>query len=209
MDFFSILVAKKIGYCRDWISALFAKKFPDLPVGYQRLAGIQMDASTYYAITDFKLTGGDTLRFAFSANRACNVLGCYTTTTASTNYSLYATTTAGGKYLRYDGGTYNSVVDTGERYDVVITPTGSNGMKNDETWTAKDFTAVSDLLIGSTSVGATSAKLDGAMYGNIEVDGKLKLIPCKRISDNAIGYYDAYSKTFYEPVGDAPTPITI
>ena len=55
------------------------------------------------------------------------------------------------------------------------------------------------MLIGSTTLTGSSAKLKGNLYGNIIVDGRLKLIPCERVSDNVLGYYDTYSETFYEP----------
>ena len=44
----------------------------------------------------------------------------------------------------------------------------------------------------------------GDIIGNVIVDGRLKLIPCERLSDNVLGYYDAVSGTFYEPTGGAP-----
>lgn len=177
-----------------------------LPAEYRALAGITMNADTYYAITDFRLRGRDTLRFSFSANKSCNVLGCYTSTSAQTNYSLYATTSS-GRYLRYDGGTYNSAVNAGERYDVEITPTGVTGLKADSTWEPEDFTAVADFLIGATSASASSSKLDGKFFGNIEVPGRLKLIPCERIADGEIGYWDQYKKVFYEPAVGNPEAI--
>lgn len=177
-----------------------------LPEDYRALAGITMNADTYYVITDFRLRGRDTLRFSFSANKACNVLGCYTSTSAETNYSLYATTSS-GRYLRYDGGTYNSAVNAGERYDVEITSTGTTGFKTDSTWEAKDFTTESDFLVGATSVSASSSKMDGSFFGNIEVAGRLKLIPCERIADGVIGYYDQRKKVFYEPAVGSPEAI--
>ena len=184
----------------------------DLPAAYKRLQGFEFAASTYYQITDFKLQGSDTVRISFSVDKACNVFGCYTTTSASDNYSLYASTSSGAKYLRYNGGTYKSYfanADLGERFDVVITSTGSSGMPSgqDDTWTQASFTASANLCIGTTSTGATSSKLDGKIWGSIIVDGRLKLIPCKRLSDNVLGYYDTYSETFYEPTGSAPTSL--
>ena len=86
------------------------------------------------------------------------------------------------------------IVDCGVRttYRVIL----ANGMRTDSSWTAKSFTCVSDMLIGSTSVGATSAKFTGTMYGNIEVVGRAVFIPVERISDGEIGYYEAYSGAF-------------
>lgn len=176
------------------------------PAAYRRTLGFTFSNSTYYIITSFRLKGSDTLKFSFSATGACNVLGCYTTTSAQTNYSLYVNTGTSA-YQRYNGGAYNSQITSNTRYDVTLTPTGSSGMKVDSTWTAKDFTSDSDFCIGTTSTGATSAKLTGSIYGNIEVKGRAIFVPCERLSDNVLGYYEIYSKTFYAPTGGNPTSL--
>lgn len=176
----------------------------ELPDAYHRIESISMNDNAYYIITNFRLKGSDTLKFSFSATAACNILGCYTSTAATTNYSLYVGITDNAKYLRYNGGAYNSYINTNQKYNMVITPTGATGI-SDVTWIEKNFTSDSDLCIGTTSLNATSAKLKGTLYGNIEVVGRLKLIPCVRISDSKVGYYDTYSSTFYEPAAGSPT----
>lgn len=182
-----------------------------LPDGYQKLRGITFSSNTYYEITGFKLRGSDTVRFKASFDKACNVFGCYTTASANDNYSLYMSTTANSKYLRYADGTYSSWVTSaqyGELFDIAITPTGSRGMPNkNDSWSAADFTTSVDMCICTTSTGASSAKLDGDLIGDFIVDGRFRGIPCKRLSDGKIGYYDTYSKTFYPPVGTNPTAI--
>ena len=185
-------------------------KRPDLPSDYRKVIGLTFSASTYYEITDFKLSGSDTVRISFSVNKACNVFGCYTNTSATDNYSLYMTTSSGSKYLRYGSSTYNSYIASsnfGKRFDVVISPEGSSGMPVDSVITPATFTASANLCIGTTSTGATSSKLDGNIWGNIVVDRKLKLIPCERVSDGALGYYDTYKKTFFEATGSEPTSL--
>ena len=183
-----------------------------VPAGYTRLAGITFAAGTYYEITGFKLRGSDTVRFSASFDKACNVFGCYTTTSATDNYSLYMSTSSGSKYLRYNGGTYSSYVSSnqyGTRYDVVITPTGSSGLPNaNDSWSEQSFVASVDMCIGTTSASATSSKFDGDMYGDFVVDGRFRGVPVKRNSDNKVGYYDVYTDTFYAPIGSNPTAIT-
>lgn len=174
----------------------------ELPSGYKRVLGFTCNNNAMWQITDFHLRGSDTVRISFSATQACNVFGCYQGADANDNYDLYVSTTAGSKYLRYGNGTYLSYwssANLGERFDVVFTPTGTSGMPQDSTWTEKTFESANDLLIGSTTTTGTSSKLRGDLYGNIVVDGRLKLIPCERLSDNVLGYYDTYSETFYEP----------
>jgi len=179
----------------------------ELPYGYRRLIGINFDGNVFYD-TGMKLYGSDTLKFKFKASIACNVLGCYTSASAQTNYSLYVGTSATPTYLRYNGGSYNSKIDANDWYDVTITPTGSQGMKTDSTWAAKSFTTDSDLLIGSTSYGATSAKLTGALEGNIVVLGRETIIPCKRVSDGKLGYYMKLANRFIENQGTG-TPTSL
>ena len=174
----------------------------ELPTGYKRVLGFTCDNNAMWQITGFKLKGSDTVRVSFSIDAACNVWGCYQGTDATDNYDLYASVSAGSKYLRYGNGVYLSYwspTNLGKRFDTVVTPTGTSGMPQDSTWTAKTFTAANDLLIGSTTVGGTSAKLKGNLYGSFVVDGRLNAIPCERVSDGTLGYYDTYSETFYEP----------
>lgn len=174
----------------------------ELPSAYKRVLGFTCNNNAMWEITGFKLKGSDTVRISFSIDGACNVWGCYQGTDATDNYDLYVSTSSGSKYLRYGSGTYLSYWSSsnlGVRFDVVYTPNGTTGMPQDSTWTPKTFTSANDLLIGSTTVGGTSSKLKGNLYGNIVVDGRLKLIPCERVSDNVLGYYDTYSETFYEP----------
>lgn len=177
-----------------------------LPTGYKRLTGIQFDGNVWYD-TGLYLHGSDTIRFSFSATKACNILGCYTTADAQTNYSYYASTASGAKYLRYNGGTYNSYIQTNKRYDITITPTGSSGGQVDSTWTEKTFTTASTLMIGTTSVGATSAKLTGPMYGDIVIDGVAHIIAAESPLGE-IGYYILEEERFIENLGTG-TPVAL
>lgn len=191
----------------DKIKYIFANaEFGLLPDDYKQVIGFTYNNNCYYKITDFKLRGSDTIRFSFMKRglTACNVLGAYDGTSAETNYSLYVNVSPAAKYLRYNGGTYNSQTIPNKTYNVVISPTGSVGMENESTWEEKTFESLEDLCIGTTSPSATSAKAIGDIIGNIEVDGRLKLIPCERVSDNVLGYYDTVGKNFYEPIGGSP-----
>ena len=174
----------------------------ELPDGYKRVLGFTCNNNAMWQITGFKLRGSDTVRISFSATAACNVFGCYQGTDATDNYDLYVSITEGSKYFRYGSGTYLSywsAANLGQRFDVVYTPTGSQGMPQDSTWTAATFESANDLLIGSTTTTGTSSKLKGNLYDDFIVDGRLHLVPCERLSDNALGYYDLVGETFYEP----------
>lgn len=162
------------------------------PDKYRKLTGIHFGGQVFYD-TGMKLYGSDTLQFSFRATKACNVLGCYTSGSAQTNYSLYVSTSSSAKYLRYNGGTYNSYIATNTRYDVTITPTGSSGMRVDSSWTAKDFESDSDMLIGSTSYDATSAKFTGDMFGPVKILGRAYWEPYERVEDGEIIYIDMFT----------------
>lgn len=168
----------------------------ELPTGYKRVLGFKMNNNSYWEIADFPLYGSDTLRFSFDATDACNVLGAYSGSASGNNYSLYVSTSS--NYLRYKSGAYNSAIDYDKRYDVELAPTGSSGMKVDSTWTAQTFTTPTNLCIGTTAKSASSAKLKGNLYGNIEIVGRAKFVPCERVSDNTLGYYDTIGEAFYE-----------
>ena len=168
----------------------------ELPTGYKRVLGFTMNNNSYWEIADFPLYGSDTLRFSFDATDACNIIGAYSGSVSGNNYSLYVSTNS--NYLRYKSGAYNSAIDFDKRYDVELTPTGSSGMKVDSTWTAQTFTTPTNLCIGTTAKGASSAKLKGNLYGNIEIVGRAKFVPCERVSDNVLGYYDTIGEAFYE-----------
>lgn len=181
-------------------SSFLAYEDGTIPSAYRELTGITFDGHVWYE-TDIYLQGSDTVRVSFKATKACNLLGCYTTASAQNNYSFYLSTTSGAKYLRYNGGTYSSYIVTNTQYNVVCTPTGATGFPTASTWTQKSFTAPSLMTIGTTSRGATSAKMTGTIYGRIEIDGRATYVPAERVSDNAIGYYEMYSGLFYENLG--------
>ena len=188
----------------------YGEEETDLPKQYKRVKGFVVDNNGFWEIKGLKLSGSDTVRFSFSATNRCNVFGCYTTNAAGDNYSLYVSTSSNAKYLRYNGGTfasYFSPANLDKRFDVVITPTGTKGMPLDSTWEEKNFTSSVDMCIGTSSTSATSASLKGKLYGEFIVDGRFKGIPCERVSDGAIGYYDTYSKTFFEETGSGAVVI--
>jgi len=181
----------------------------ELPSEYRRVLGYACDNDVLWQITGFHLRGSDTIRISFSVTAACNVFGCYQGTDATDNYDLYVSATSGSKYLRYGDGTYLSYwssANMGQRFDVVFTPTGTSGMPQDSTWAPMTFESANNLLLAATTLTGTSSKLRGNLYGSFVVDGRLKLIPCERVSDGVLGYYDTYTGTFYEPTG-TPTSL--
>ena len=184
-------------------------KDSELPVGYRRVLGYACDDDVLWQITDFHLRGSDTVRMSFSVKAGCNVFGCYQGASANDNYDLFVSNSSNAKYLRYGGEAYPSYWSSsnwGRRFDVVFTPNGTDGMPQDSTWTPLTFESENDLLIAATTLAGSSAKLKGNLYGNFIVDGRLKLIPCERVSDGVLGYYDTYSNTFFEPTG-TPTSL--
>ena len=175
----------------------------DLPDGYERINGIALEKARY-VIEDFYLTGADTVRLSAKGTTG-NWFGCFNATSATNNYSFYATTTASGKYLRYNGSSYSSYVIGNQRYNIVITPTGMSGLESDSTYTQKSFTCSIPFCIGTTSPSGTAAA-SVEFYGNIVVDGRLRLVPCRRVSDGTIGWYDG--TTFYEPRVESSGSVT-
>lgn len=175
-----------------------------LPSAYRRVLGFTLNDNAYWAITGVTLNGNDTVRISFSVSQKCNVFGCYSSSSATNNFSLYASTTSGNKYLRYGNGTYLSYFSSSNlnrRFDVVMSGTGTSGMPTDSSWTQLSFTGTETFCIGTTATDSTSTKLVGNLYGDVAVDGKFYGVPCERISDNKLGYYDVISETFFAPTG--------
>lgn len=183
-----------------------------LPDDYRRIKGMVLNGNTYFVVPDLYLTGYDTVSFSIAPTAACNVFGCYTTTSAQDNYSLYVSTTSNAKYLRYNGGTYKSYWSNaalGQRYDITIGPEGSYGMPSgqDDEWETVEFEASVEMCIGTTATNATSSKFKGTFYGDFVVDGMFGGIPCERIADGTIGYFDTVGWQFIEPIGDPPVSL--
>ena len=172
---------------------------------YTAIEGIVM-AKARYVITDFYLTGADTLRFsAKGANSGW--LGCFTSTDATDNYSFYASSNATAKYARYNGQTGgSSVTNSYKIHSVVMTPDGITGIRNPTEWTPSTFTASSPLTIGALSPTQTTSS-SVTFIGNIVVDGRLKLMPCVRNSDGVIGWRNG--TTFYEPTIESGGSVSI
>ena len=209
MGFYNVIFAQKHGRCSDFFETLLAKATSEseLPSGYKRVRSLTMNNDCYYEIEEFYLKGSDTLSFSCSITANCNVIGAYKS--GGPNYSLYAST-SNVSYLRFNNSNYNSMLEANKRYDIKITPTGSLGMEYPSTWSEQEFTTANPMCIGTTaSAITTSAKMRGTFYGNIivkDADGlRFKGIPCVRESDDAVGYYDVISGTFYEPIGTTPT----
>lgn len=182
----------------------------DLPDEYVRVDGFSFNNNCYFEIDDFKLTGDDTVRFTFKPGGTCNVFGCYASQSADNNYSLYISTTTSSKYMRYNGGTYASGIAPSElnaEYDVVVSPSGTSGLPRNDAWSRSEFTCSIDMCIGTTSPTATSSKYVGELLGNFIVDGRFYGVPCKRVSDNVLGYFDLYTRNFYVPAEGTPTVV--
>ena len=165
----------------------------ELPSGYKRLTGIHLE-SARCVITGFYLTGADTLRFR-AKGASSNWIGCFNSSDANDNFSFYATSSSTGKYARYNGQTGgSSIANATTWYDIEMTPNGVTGSRNPSTFTPSTFTCSVPLCIGATSPTGTASS-DVSFEGNIEVAGRLVLIPCERESDNALGWHDG--TTFY------------
>ena len=185
-------------------------KDSELPVGYKRLTGITYDSNTYYE-TNEKLYGSDTLTITLSGTVSAgrNVIGAYSGSgDDARNFSLYiyGNGSSSNSYLRHGTKTSRPRYGTGTR-TLVMGPTGTDGFLTNVTYEEEDFETTSTFRIG-TLPNSTSAKFDGNMIGNITVSNRLKYIPCERVSDGEIGYYETFTGTFLEPQGGG-TPVSM
>lgn len=181
-------------------------KDSELPVGYKRLQNVKTSGNVRY-VSNVYLTGDDTLRFSFQASPG-NLLGSYNDSSANDNYSFYNTTGAASSYARYNGQTGGSATYTGTTYNVTISPTGITGTRNPSSFTPTEFTCSVPFCIFATSPTGLEHS-NATIIGNIEVSGSqnLKFIPCERVSDGAIGYWETLNQEFLEKQGTG-TPTT-
>ena len=185
-------------------------KDSELPVGYRRLTGISYDTNTYYE-TNEKLYGSDTLtiRLSGTTTNGRNVIGAYSGTgDDSYNFSLflYGNNSTSLSYLRHGTKLARPRYGTGTR-TLVMSPSGTDGFLNDVTYTEEDFETTDTFRIGALP-NSTSTKFDGNIIGNITVSNRLKYIPCERVSDGEIGYYETFTGVFLEPKGNG-TPVSM
>lgn len=178
----------------------------ELPVAYKRLLDINTSGNMRY-VSRIYLTGGDTLKFTFTASSG-NLIGSYNDSSADDNYSFYNTSSATGSYARYNGQTGGSATYSGTEYTVTMSPTGITGIRNPSSFTPTEFTCSIPLCVFATSPTGT-AHGSATIEGSIEITGSqtAKLIPCERVADGVIGYYDTLHKEFIEPEGTG-TPTT-
>ena len=181
-------------------------KDDELPLGYKRLLDISTTGNVRY-ISNVYLTGNDTLKFRFKASPG-NLIGAYNDADANDNFSFYNSTNSGASYTRYNGQTGGSSTYTSTEYTAIISPTGVTGIRNPSSFTPTEFTCSIPLCVFATSPTG-SAHGNATIYGSVEVTGSqnLKLIPCERVSDGAIGYYETYNGEFLESQGSG-TPTT-
>lgn len=171
----------------------------ELPSAYREVNGFDFDGNSYF-VTDVILEGTDTISIDYTATIACNVIGSYKSGSANNNFSFYHSANA---YIRYDGSLYRADLSANTRYKIDFTPTGfyvDSALAKG--WEEKAFTCEDAMRIGALP-NSTAAKLNGALYGRVKVNGgnKFNGVPVERIADNVLGYYDIVSGNFYTNQG--------
>ena len=175
----------------------------ELPRNYRRVDYIQGDGNFYYN-TDEKLYGTDTITITLSntITSGQNVIGSYEgTSDDARNYSLflYGGGSTSNCYLRYGTQLSRPKYGTGTK-TLVLSPTGTSGFSTDVTYNSETFETGAVCYIFALP-NSSSNKFTGRINGTITISSRLKYIPCERVSDGEIGYYEVYTKKFLEPQG--------
>lgn len=180
----------------------------ELPVGFIRLLDIDFDGGFHY-ITNEKLYGSDDVSMTINniSSSGQNLFGCYSGTAAGTkNFSLYIYgSTSSQCYFRYGETLYRPRLGTGRR-SITFGESGITGFYDNVSITPETFESDSVAWIGMLP-NSSSAHFTGTIEGNIVISNRLKYIPCKRLSDGVIGYYEPNTNVFLEPQGTG-TPTT-
>lgn len=183
-------------------------KDDELPVGYHRLTEIDFDGDTWYE-TDEALTGEDTvtITLAGTSSTGQNVFGSYNgTAEGRVNFSLfiYGAGSTSQSYFRYGTQLLRPVFGSGQR-TITFGQNGTTGFATDKSATPAEFETPANAYIGMLP-NSSSPAYTGRIIGEITVGTRLKWIPCERISDGVIGYYETHNSTFIGPSGTgAPT----
>ena len=181
----------------------------ELPAGYKRVKDITYDGDFYYD-TGEVLTGNDDVTMTLTDTKTTgqNVFGSYNGTASGVkNLSLYLY--GGGStsncYLRYGEQLLRPRYGSGKK-TITFGKSGTSGFTTDVTAEAETFTTTASAYIGMLP-NSTSPAYSGTIVGDISVGTRLRWIPCERLSDNAIGYYEVVNGKFIEPTGTG-TPST-
>lgn len=181
---------------------LYGMAYQGVPSDYKRLEYLEFNKSGYVP-TNVYLESTDTLKFKIVTTSATggSIIGCFGGTNNTSNYCIYGMALSPGGYIRYNGSTYRAWQIAGStEYVAEMSSTGLvvNGSTM-ASWSELSFTANRPMYIGHL-YGSESAKFTGKFY-EVEVVGRFKGVPCKRTSDNALGYYDTVTNTFFPAEG--------
>jgi len=175
----------------------------ELPVDFVRLLDISFDGDFHY-ITNEKLYGTDNISMTVSntSSSGQNLFGCYAGTSEGIkNFSfyVYGGTSTAQCYFRYGETLYRPRLGNGRR-SITFGKDGTTGFSTNISVTPETFETDSALWIGMLP-NSTSPHFTGTIEGNIVISDRLKYVPCKRLSDGAIGYYETNNQIFLEPQG--------
>ena len=177
-------------------------KDDELPVGYKRLLDVYFDGDSYFE-TGEKLYGSDVVTMTLQADSSAgqNVFGAYSGSGSSAvNFSLYVYATNGSRsYYRYNQTLLRPTLGTGKR-TISFGNGSTSGFNENVTYDVESFETTDTAQIGALP-NSSSPKFTGYFYGNITIGNRLKYIPCERISDSAIGYYETVNGEFLENQG--------
>lgn len=175
----------------------------ELPLGYKRITGMKFDGDTWYD-TGEVLTGDDevTMTLANTSASGQNVFGSYNGTgSGAKNFSLYiyGGGSTSNSYFRYGSQLLRPKLGGNQR-TITFGKNGTSGFDTDVAVTPDTFETVATAYIGMLP-NSSSAAYTGSIMGNILVSDRLKWIPCERVSDGVVGYYETHTETFLEPSG--------
>lgn len=174
-----------------------------LPDGYESIIGIKFDGDFWYD-TGEKMNGNDdvTMTLANTSSTGQNVFGSYNgTAEGRVNFSLfiYGGNSTSSSYFRYGEQLARPKLGSNER-TITFGKSGTSGFATDVSVTPTTFETPANTYIGMLP-NSTSPAYTGNIIGNILISNRLKYVPCKRVSDGVIGYYEILKGTFIEPSG--------
>lgn len=170
-----------------------------LPPEYRELLGFKFDGASWFE-TGEKLYGSDliTITLSQTVTSGQNVFGAYAGTSAGTkNFSLYVygSSSSSNSYYRYDETLYRPRLGSGQRTLTFGNSEETTGFANNVETTPSDFVTNAEAWIAGLP-NSSSPKYTGAIEGRISAGTRLIWVPCERVSDGELGYYELNSEVF-------------
>lgn len=175
-----------------------------LPPAYREVLGFKFDGLSWFE-TGEKLRGSDLITITISQTLTTgqNVFGAYAGTSAgkkNLSFFVYGAGSTSNSYLRMDETLYRPRFGTGKRTLTFGNSEETTGFATNVATTPSTYETTSEAYIGALP-NSTSPKFTGEIDGRISASDRLIWVPCERLEDGVLGYYELNKEVFLTNAG--------